>query len=148
MDTVKNKKEVNTLFLVDDEMSFHLVIEDTLDLNDFDVELKSCHTSEEAIQTFRGYVKENNKPDLVLIDYNLKGSSMNGAELINHINTVEGNGVIIGIISTSSEKSEIETARNFGANFWVVKSADLDDRIIALRKYFFEDNLKDFKIFD
>jgi hypothetical protein len=47
----------------------------------------------------------------VFVDLNIIGSSFDGIELIRKINYDYGNGVVIGIISSSQDEQEIEKAR-------------------------------------
>jgi hypothetical protein len=51
--------------------------------------------------------------------------------LIQRINEIHGNGVVIGIISSSADKQEIQKAKANGAQFWIVKSHDLEPRLEA-----------------
>ena len=45
-----------------------------------------------------------------------------------------GNGVVIGIISSSNDTLEIERAKDVGAQFWIVKSDEIEPRLEAFRK--------------
>lgn len=57
------------------------------------------------------------------------GSSFDGIELVRRINEIYGNGVVIGIISSSVDKKEISKAITAGAQFWIVKSDDIEPRL-------------------
>jgi response regulator of citrate/malate metabolism len=57
------------------------------------------------------------------------GSSFDGIELVRKINFEYGNGVVIGIISSSSDKQEIENAKAVGAQFWIIKSDEIEPRL-------------------
>ena len=48
---------------------------------------------------------------------------------IRKINYDYGNGVVIGIISSSQDEQEIEKARAVGAQFWIIKSDDIEPRL-------------------
>ena len=70
------------------------------------------------------------------MDLNIIGSSFDGIELIRKINTEYGNGVVIGIISSSDDHQEIEKAKEVGTQFWIIKSDEIEPRL--------EDFLKDY----
>ena len=57
--------------------------------------------------------------------------------MIRKINHEYGNGVIVGIISSSDDNQEIEKAKAVGAQFWIIKSDEIEPRL--------EDFLKDFE---
>ena len=69
------------------------------------------------------------KPEGVVVDLDIIGSSLDGIELVRRINYQYGNGVVIGIISSSSDSIEINKAKNAGAQFWIVKSDDIEPRL-------------------
>jgi uncharacterized protein with ParB-like and HNH nuclease domain len=50
-------------------------------------------------------------------------------ELIRKINFVYGNNVVIGIISSSNEPEEQAKAIQAGAQFWIIKSDDIEPRL-------------------
>jgi len=68
---------------------------------------------------------------------NIIGSSYDGIELIRKITFEYGNNVVIGIISSSNEPEEQAKAQKAGAQFWIIKSDDIEPRL--------EDFKKDFK---
>ena len=76
------------------------------------------------------------RPQCVFVDLNIIGSSFDGIELIRKINTDYGNGVVIGIISSSDDNQEIEKAKAVGAQFFISKSDEIEPRL--------EDFLKDY----
>ena len=47
---------------------------------------------------------------------------------------MHGNGVVIGIISSSSDTIEMKKAEAAGAQFWIVKSDDIEPRLEEFRK--------------
>jgi hypothetical protein len=49
--------------------------------------------------------------------------------MIRKINTDYGNGVVIGIISSSQDEVEINKAKDVGAQFWIIKSDDIEPRL-------------------
>jgi DNA-binding NarL/FixJ family response regulator len=62
------------------------------------------------------------------------GSSFDGIELIRKINHEYGNGVVIGIISSSQDEQEIKKAKAVGAQFWIIKSDDIEPRLEDFKK--------------
>jgi hypothetical protein len=49
--------------------------------------------------------------------------------MIRKINTEYGNGCVIGIISSSQDEVEINKAKEVGAQFWIIKSDDIEPRL-------------------
>ena len=121
---------IDSILLVDDENLFHLVFEDVCSLLNIALTLESVSTAEEAEARFKGWMTEpDDKPEVVFVDLNLVGSSFDGIELIRRINYEYGNGVVIGIISSSYEQVEIANAIQVGAQFWMVKSEHIEPRL-------------------
>lgn len=122
---------INSILLVDDENLFHLVFEDACSLLDISLNLESLSSADEAASLFQKWHKtqESKKPDCVLVDLNIVGSTFDGIELIRKINFEYGNGVVVGIISSSAEKTEIAKAVQAGAQFWIVKSDEIEPRL-------------------
>jgi CheY-like chemotaxis protein len=69
----------------------------------------------------------------VFVDLNIIGSSFDGIELIRKINFEYGNHVVIGIISSSNEPEEQAKAIQAGAQFWIIKSDDIEPRLEEFR---------------
>lgn len=141
---------IDSILLVDDENLFHLVFEDACSLLDITLDLQSISSSDEAATLFEGWQgAPQHKPDCVFVDLNIIGSSFNGIELVRKINYEYGNGVVIGIISSSTDPTEIENAQEAGAQFWIVKSDDIEPRLEAFRKDYdgFRKGLKTFRIY-
>ena len=123
---------IDTLMLVDDEDLFHLVFEDACSLLDITLSLQAVHSSDEANRRFKEWFPDdpnNEKPECVFVDLNIIGSSFDGIELTKKINYEYGNGVVIGIISSSQDEMEIAKAKSVGAQFWIIKSDDIEPRL-------------------
>lgn len=126
---------INSLMLVDDESLFHLVFEDACSLLDIALSLKSMSSADEANRLFAGFsANPKSKPECVFVDLNIIGSTFDGIELIRKINQEHGNGVVIGIISSSADKAEISKAQSVGAQFWIVKSDEIEPRLTEFKK--------------
>jgi CheY-like chemotaxis protein len=118
--------------LVDDENLFHLVFEDACSLLDISLSFEALDSSDEADKLFRQWFPDDpnhDRPECVFVDLNIIGSSFDGIELIRKINFEYGNGVVIGIISSSSDIQEIEKAQAVGAQFWIIKSDEIEPRL-------------------
>lgn len=141
---------LDSLLLVDDESLFHLVFEDACSLLDITLQLMTVDSTDEAEKLCQkwqsGAIK---RPDCVFVDLNIVGSSVDGIELVRRINTIYGNGMVIGIISSSSDKKEISRATNAGAQFWIVKSDDIEPRLEAFKKDYesFKKKTMPFKVY-
>jgi hypothetical protein len=121
--------------LVDDENLFHLVFEDSCSLLDITLSLKSLNSSDEAAELFKKWQTESqDRPECVFVDLNIIGSSFDGIELIRKINFEYGNNVVIGIISSSNEPEEQAKAIQAGAQFWIIKSDDIEPRLEEFKK--------------
>lgn len=122
---------INTLMLIDDENLFHLVFEDACSMLDIALSIESLDSSDEADKMFKSWFPDNGeeRPECVFVDLNIIGSSFDGIEMIRKINQDYGNGCVIGIISSSSDQDEIEKAKAVGAQFWIIKSDDIEPRL-------------------
>lgn len=130
---------IDSILLVDDEDLFHLVFEDACSLLDITLSLQSVSSADEAERLFKAWYEGNNtddKPECVFVDLNLIGSAFDGIELVRRINFEYGNHVIIGIISSSNEAEEQAKAMKAGAQFWIVKSDEIEPRLQEFRKDF------------
>ena len=122
---------------MDDESLFHLVFEDACSLLDISLSLQSIDSSDEAAKLFAQWQKDSNgRPECVFVDLNIIGSSFDGIELIRKINFEYGNHVVIGIISSSNEPEEQAKAVQAGAQFWIIKSDDIEPRLEDFKKDF------------
>ena len=128
---------IDTLMLIDDENLFHLVFEDACSLLDIALSIEALDSSDKAAEMFKRWFPNDpnhEKPECVFVDLNIIGSSFNGIELIRKINGEYGNGSVIGIISSSQDEQEIEKAKQVGAQFWIIKSDDIEPRLIEFNK--------------
>ena len=126
---------IDSILLVDDEDLFHLVFEDSCSLLDITLSLKSLNSSDEAAKLFADWQKKpDGKPECVFVDLNIIGSSFDGIELIRKVNFEYGNHVVIGIISSSNEPEEQAKAVQAGAQFWIIKSDDIEPRLEEFKK--------------
>jgi hypothetical protein len=80
---------------------------------------------------------------------NIIGSSFDGIELVRKINQEHGNGVVIGIISSSADKTEIAKAQLVGSQFWIVKSDEIEPRLTEFKKDYqgFKSKTQSFKVY-
>ena len=141
---------IESILLVDDENLFHLVFEDACSLLDITLSLESISSADEAEKLFAQWQKNpSGKPECVFVDLNIIGSSFNGIELTRRINKIYGNGVVIGIISSSSDTMEIEKAKEAGSQFWIVKSDDIEPRLEKFKEDYtgYKEKTKEFEIY-
>mgnify|MGYP000445186049 FL=1 len=127
---------IDTLMLIDDENLFHLVFEDACSMLDIALSIEALDSSDEADKKFKSWFPDNGeeRPQCVFVDLNIIGSSFDGIEMIRKINQDYGNGCVIGIISSSSDQDEIEKAKAVGAQFWIIKSDDIEPRLEEFHK--------------
>lgn len=128
---------IDSILLVDDESLFHLVFEDACSLLNITLSLKTLSSADEAEKYFKELIENGNpKPDCIFVDLNIIGSSFDGIELIRKINFEYGDGVVIGIISSSDDKTEQAKALKAGAQFWIIKSDEIEPRLEQFKKDF------------
>ncbi len=121
---------LDSILLVDDENLFHLVFEDACSLLDISLNLMAINSAEAAEDYFVKLLEEDKpKPDCIFVDLNIIGSSFDGIELCRRINFVHGDGVVIGIISSSNDENEQAKAVKAGAQFWIIKSDEIEPRL-------------------
>ena len=143
---------IDSILLVDDEDLFHLVFEDACSLLDISLSLQSLSSADEAETKFKRWFNDggsDEKPECVFVDLNIIGSSYDGIELIRKINFEYGNQVVIGIISSSNESEEQARAIQVGAQFWIIKSDDIEPRLEDFRKDYdgYKNRTAPFKIY-
>ncbi len=141
---------LDSILLVDDESLFQLVFEDACSLLDIALQLVSVDSADTAEKLCQKWHSgESKKPDCVFVDLNIVGSSVDGIELVRRINHIYGNGVVVGIISSSSDKKEIEKAISAGAQFWIVKSDQIEPRLEKFRNDYsgFKNKTSVFKVY-
>jgi CheY-like chemotaxis protein len=147
----KKEKMIKSILLVDDEDLFHLVFEDACSLLDISLSLTSVKSSDEAAKMFKEWFENSpdGKPECVFVDLNIIGSSFDGIELIRKINYEYGNNVVIGIISSSDEPTEQSKALQSGAQFWIIKSDDIEPRLEEFKKDYlgYKNRTQQFKIY-
>ena len=123
---------INTLMLIDDENLFHLVFEDACSILDMALSFEALDSSDEADKMFKKWFPDDpdhERPECVFVDLNIIGSSFDGIEMIRKINFEYGDNCVIGIISSSEDEDEIERAKKVGAQFWIIKSDDIEPRL-------------------
>lgn len=126
---------IKSLLLVDDESLFHLVFEDACSLLDIALHLHSIDSTDKAEELFKTWQNSpETKPECVFVDLNIVGSSYDGIELVRKINFEYGNQCVVGIISSSSDQMEQARAIQAGAQFWIVKTDDIEPRLEEFKK--------------
>lgn len=141
---------IDSILLVDDENLFHLVFEDACSLLDISLSLECLDSSDTAAKKFKNLYENNGeRPQCVFVDLNIVGSSFDGIELVRKINFEYGNHVVIGIISSSNEATEQSKALQAGAQFWIVKSDDIEPRLEEFKKDFegYKNRTAPFKVY-
>lgn len=141
---------INSILLVDDENLFHLVFEDACSLLDITLDLQSISSADEADKLFANWhIDPTGKPECVFVDLNLIGSAFDGIELVRRINYEHGNGVVVGIISSSADQQEIDKSLHAGSQFWIVKSDEIEPRLEDFKKDYegYQQRTQSFKVY-
>jgi len=87
-------------------------------------------TGEGAVEAYG----ETPTPQFVFLDINIRGSLEDGFQTLKALRGFKGNAVI-GIISTSADKSDVEKARSLGADFYIVKAGGLEPFVKRMGKF-------------
>ena len=104
-------------------------------LLDISLSLEAMTSADDAEVYLKELVEKNQrKPDVIFVDLNIIGSSFDGIELCRRINYVHGDGVVIGIISSSDDEEEQAKAVKAGAQFWIIKSDEIEPRLEEFKK--------------
>ena len=141
---------INSLLLVDDEDLFHLIFEDACSLLGIALDLWALSSSDRADELFAEWkIDPTDRPECVFVDLNIIGSTYDGVELVRRINQIHGNGVVIGIISSSSDPAEIQRAKDCGAQFWLVKTDEIEPRLESFREDYdaYRNRAAEFKVY-
>lgn len=141
---------IDSIMLVDDENLFHLVFEDACSLLDISLSLECLDSADAAAKKFKKLYEANEtRPECIFVDLNIVGSSFDGIELVRKINFEYGNHVVIGIISSSNEATEQTKALQAGAQFWIVKSDNIEPRLEEFKKDFqgYKNRTAPFKVY-
>ena len=128
---------IDSVLLVDDEPIYHSLFEDACSLLDICLNIQMASNVAEVELMFKSWNKgEGKKPEVVFVDSTLAGSAYDGFELIRKINQDFGNGVVIGVISSRSEKIDTNKAQASGAMFWLIKSDEIEARLEQFKRDF------------
>ncbi len=141
---------IDSILLVDDEDLFHLVFEDACSLLDITLSLESLTSADVAEKLFQKWQSDpDGRPECVFVDLNIIGSSFDGIELIRRINFEYGDGFVVGIISSSNEPDEQAKALKAGAQFWIIKSDDIEPRLEEFKKDYegYKNRKNSFKVY-
>lgn len=141
---------IDSILLVDDEDLFHLVFEDACSLLDITLSLESLTSADVAEKLFQKWQSDpDGRPECVFVDLNIVGSSFDGIELIRRINFEYGDGFVVGIISSSNEPDEQAKALKAGAQFWIIKSDDIEPRLEEFKKDYegYKNRKNSFKVY-
>lgn len=109
--TTTNEKQVLKIFIVEDEF---IVMENIkLDVKSFGYEIVG--TASNGIDAIEGILRE--KPDLILMDINLKGS-LSGIDIARRI---KNENIPVVFITAYADEKTLETARSLGAYGFLIK---------------------------
>lgn len=142
---------INSILLVDDEDLFHLVFEDACSMLDISLSLQCVESADRAAGFFSKWKEHPEmRPDCMFVDLNVVGSSFDGIELIRKLREEVGEDMVAGMISSSSDPAEQERAREAGAQFWIVKSDQIEPRLERFRDEFqgHKGNSIPFRVYD
>lgn len=128
---------INSILLVDDEDLFHLVFEDACSVLDISLSLQCVESTDKVEQFFFKWKEDPElRPECMFIDLNIVGSSYDGIELMRKVRDAFGFEMVAGMISSSSDHVEQERAKVAGAQFWIVKSDQIEPRLTQFKDDF------------
>ena len=111
------------ILLVDDDESIQLLYRE--ELRDIGYEVISALNGEDGLNKFK-----ENSPDLVILDIQMPG--MNGIEVLRQMKMQNA---AIPIILSSAYHEYKQDLGAWASDEYVVKSADIDDLLVAVRKF-------------
>lgn len=142
---------INSILLVDDEDLFHLVFEDACSVLDISLSLQCVESTDKAEESFSKWLENPElRPECMFIDLNIIGSSYDGIELMRKVRETFGYDLVAGMISSSSDPVEQERAKVAGAQFWIVKSDQIEPRLSQFRDDFdtYKTNSIPFRVYE
>ncbi len=117
---------MSTIMLVDDSATILLSISSILSKAGYTVE--KAANAEEALKKFNANVKV----DLLITDLNMPG--MNGIDLIREVRKLpDYKFVPILFLTTESQQSRKQEAKEAGASGWIVKPATADELLNTIK---------------
>jgi FixJ family two-component response regulator len=138
------------IYLIEDENVFKIKFKIVLEMLGVNAEIVSFNNADNFIAFYQEkLLNDEKKPQYIFCDFILKGSSINGLDLIQKFNKQLGNNVIVGIISgINPDSTLIRKAKENGANFWVRKGGkDMIKRMRSFKDDFIDNNHYEFKIY-
>lgn len=117
---------MSTIMLVDDSATILLSISSILTKAGYSIEKAS--NAEDALKKFKADVKVN----LLITDLNMPG--MNGIELIREVRKLPSYKFMpILFLTTESQQSRKQEAKEAGASGWIVKPATADELLNTIK---------------
>ena len=138
------------IYLIEDENVFKIKFKLVLEVLSINAEIKAFNNADNFIAFYKEkLLNKSEKPSYIFTDLILKGSSLNGLDLIKTFNNDLKNRVIIGIISgITPDDKMITKAKEYGANFWIRKGGkDMVNRMRLFKEDFIDNNHHEFKIY-
>lgn len=111
------------IIIAEDEKSF--VMRFKLILRKVGIPVQRFHhfsNSREAIEHFHAV-----NPEIVFLDLNIKGSPLDGLDILKELRSSVTGNTRIGIISTSDNATEIQRCEDLGGNFYIVKTGRISE---------------------
>lgn len=116
----KRPKIRKVLIIEDNEEHLEFMM-DAIQESDADVSICNITNGKEAIEYF-SKVSEDNKPDLIILDWNMIGA--HGRHIVRAVRGAEATKKTpIAIFTTSDDQSDIDEAHALGCNVYSVKPA-------------------------
>jgi DNA-binding response OmpR family regulator len=140
-----------TLCIVDDESSFRLRFKLVLARVGITVQKFVDLPDTQSLRVEYIRAKEAGDPfSLLFVDINLKGSDVDGLDMVKEMRSGLNGFPVICVISTSARQSEIDQARVNGANAYIVKTGDLakfSDRMKSFKENYIDKRVDEFMVF-
>jgi|MTBAKSStandDraft_2_1061841.scaffolds.fasta_scaffold27861_2 CheY-like chemotaxis protein len=111
-----------TIMYVDSDIGIHTLVKDIIEDTDF--ELISVYSGDEAVDMYKKH-----KPDLVVLDVNLKG--INGIEVMRRIHDIDVNTPVIIYTAYKEYKNDFGT---WASEDYVIKSSNVKELIHSIKR--------------
>jgi CheY-like chemotaxis protein len=116
-------KKLNTILLVDDDPITNFINKRLLEKMNIATEVKVVKNGEEGVRCLMDHCfKTSNSPDLILLDINMP--IMDGFEFLQEFNAMDFKNkeeVVIGILTTSSNSTDLEKIEKLGIRCFINK---------------------------
>lgn len=136
---------------MDDEASFSQRLVLCMKRISISTQRLTTFTNTQTMRSEYAKAKEAGEPyEIIFIDINLRGSDVDGLELVRQIRATMNGFAVLCVISTSNRPEEVAKAKANGADAFIVKTGDLAEftkRLTGFKENYIDKRVKEFMTF-